>query len=144
MKGLGRGQSPSFSWLRSWGSEKVTIIIPQVPADLVVERFRLIFTIETELGGFTTDTVSLLLLLLLPDNSPLLLHSFVPLRSLITETCSRTSTVARLRSQNGFGPKWLLFCQDSRGAWFPSSRMPPTLSAYMATGPHLKLSGGPI
>ena len=30
------------------------------------------------------------------------LHSFVPLRSLITEICSRASIVARLRSQNGF------------------------------------------
>ena len=73
---------------------------------------------------------SLLLLLLLPDNSPLFLHSFVPLRSLNTQTCSRASTVARLRLQNGLGPKWLLFCQESH-AWFSfSGDSLPYLLAY--------------
>ena len=33
--------------------------------------------------------------------TPTELHSFVPLRSLITETCSRTNIVAKLRAQNG-------------------------------------------
>ena len=89
----------------------------------MVERFRLIFTVETELGVFTTDILSLLLLLVLPDNSPLFLHSFVPLRSLITETFPRASLVPRLRSQNGLGQKWLLFCQESH-AWFSFSRDP--------------------
>ena len=88
--------------------------------DLVVEPFRLIFTIEIEPGVFTTDMLSLLLLLLLPDNSPLFLHYFVTLRSLITETCSRARIMARLRSENGFRPKWLLFCQESH-AWFSFS-----------------------
>ena len=38
---------------------------------------RLIFTIETELGVFTTDILSLLLLLCLPCNSSLFLHFVV-------------------------------------------------------------------
>ena len=61
---------------------------------------------------FTTHILSILLLLLLPDNSPLFLHSFVPLRSLITENCSRAITVvANLKSQNGLGQKWFLWYQ---------------------------------
>ena len=64
-----------------------------------------------EVGVFTTDIRSLLLLLLLPDNCHLPLPSFVPLRSLTTETCPRTSIAVRSQSQNGLGPKWLLFCQ---------------------------------
>ena len=44
---------------------------------------------------------------------------FVLLRSLITKTCSRASIVARLRSQNGLGQKWLL-CQESH-VWFSFS-----------------------
>ena len=58
----------------------VNIIIPYVPIDLLVELFSLIFTIETELGVFITDVLSSLLLLLLLDNSPLLLHSFFSLK----------------------------------------------------------------
>ena len=49
------------------------------------------------------------------------LHSFLLLRSLITETCSRASIMARLRSQNGFS-------QESH-AWF-FFKDHPTLSAY--------------
>ena len=75
---------------------------------LICEYFRLIFTIETELGAFTTDTLSLLLLILLLENSPLFLLFFTPWRPLITETCSKARTVGRLRSQNGLGQKWLL------------------------------------
>ena len=75
-------------------------------------NFRLIFTIETKLGVFTPDTLSWLLLLLLPENSLLFLHSLVPLGSLITKTCSRASTAARLRAQNVLGQKWLLLCQE--------------------------------
>ena len=48
---------------------------------------------------------------------PLFLHSFVRLRSVITESCSRASTVARLRSQNGLSEKWLILCQESH-EWF--------------------------
>ena len=61
-------------------------------------------------------------------DSPLLLHSFVPLRgtlrSLIMENCSRVCTVARFRSQNGLGPKCHLLCQENY-AWFSFSRDPP-------------------
>ena len=93
--------------------------------------FRLIFTIETELGVFTTDILPLVLLLLLPDDSCLFLHSFVPLRSLITEICSKASIVARLRSPNGLGQKWLLFRQGSHD-WFSFSRDP---QPYLLSGP---------
>ena len=58
--------------------------------------FRLIFTIEMELGVSTTDLSSLLLLLFLPENSLFLL-----LRSIITENYS--SIAARLWSQNDSG-----------------------------------------
>lgn len=57
-------------------------------------RFQLILSLsasgwsEIEMEVFTTDILSLLLSLLLPDNSHLFLHSFVPLRALIIETCS--------------------------------------------------------
>ena len=62
----------------------------------------------------------------------LFFHSYIPslpLRELNTETCSRTSTVAKVRSQNGLGQKGLLLCQESH-AWFSFSRDSPTLSAY--------------
>lgn len=36
--------------------------------DLVVRYFRIIFTVETDLGAFTTDVLFLIFLLLLPDN----------------------------------------------------------------------------
>lgn len=75
--------------------------------------FRLTFTIDSELRVFTTGVLSLLLLFLLPDNS----RSFFPSRSLVSEACSRASAVSRLRSQNGSGQTWLLFCQESP-AWF--------------------------
>ena len=102
--------------MKSQWSEKVNIIIPQVPFDLVVEHFRLIFTSETELGVFRTGTSSLLVSLLLPYNSPLFLHSSVPLRSVVTEAGSITSIVARLKLT-----KWFLFCQESH-AWFSFSK----------------------
>ena len=41
-------------------------------------------------GVFTTDLLSLLLLLLLPDNSYLFLHSFVPLRLLLRPVQGQT------------------------------------------------------
>jgi len=49
------------------------------------------------------------------------IHSFLLLRSLITETCSGANIVARPRSPNGFGQKSL--------AWF-FFKDHPTLSAY--------------
>ena len=70
--------------MKSQGLEKVNIIIPQVPVCLVIEHFRLIFTIETELGFFATNIFAIAKILL-PDNSCLFLHSFVPLRSLIRD-----------------------------------------------------------
>ena len=87
---------------------------------------RLIFTVETELGVFISDLLSLLLLLLLPGYSRLFLHSFISLRSLITETCSRASVVARLRSQNDLGQKWLM---SRKPCLILFLRGPPTLSA---------------
>ena len=78
----------------------------------MIEHFRLIFTSETELGVFRTGTSSLLVSLLLPYNSPLFLHSSVPLRSVVTEAGSSTGIVARLKLT-----KWFLFCQESL-AWF--------------------------
>ena len=75
----------------------------------MVEHFRLIFTIEMELGVFTTDKLSLLLLFVLHANPSLFLHSFIPFSSLITENYLRASLVAGLRSQNYFsGQKWIL------------------------------------
>ena len=77
--------------------------------------------------------LSLLLLLLLPNNSPLFLHSFVPLRLLIIETCSRASIMVRLRSQNGLSWKWLLLCQENH-ACFSSSRAGPGVGVpYLLT-----------
>lgn len=64
--------------------------------------FRLVFTIEMELGVFTTDWLSLLLLPFLPDK-----FAFCSLMSILIEIYSRTSTVARLRSQKRLRPKWL-------------------------------------
>ena len=54
--------------------------------DLEAKLFGLIFTIETEPGVLTTDILSSLLFLLLPDNSSLFRHSLVALRPRITET----------------------------------------------------------
>ena len=54
----------------------------------------------------------------------LCLHSFVPLRSLISETCSRASIAARLRSQNGLGQNGFS-CQESH-SWFSFSGDPRT------------------
>ena len=47
------------------------------------------------------------------------LHSFVPLGSFTTETCSGTSIVSRLSSQNGLGLKWFLLCQKATSGSFP-------------------------
>lgn len=61
-------------WLKSWRSEKVNIIIPQIPVGLEVElifTFGLIFTTEAGLGVFTTDSLSLLLFCLSSDNDHL-------------------------------------------------------------------------
>ena len=89
---------------------------------------RLFFTFETELGVLVTDLLSPIWLFPWPGNSCLFPHSFVPLKSLATETYSsaRASMVARLRSQNGLGLKWLLLCQESHASF--SSPETPTLS----------------
>ena len=52
------------------------LLMPNYLSAIIVESFRLIFIIETELGVFTTDIWSLLLLLLLSDNNALFLHFF--------------------------------------------------------------------
>ena len=82
------------SWSGYWALEGVLHLGKQLR-----KRFRLLFTMETELGVFISNISPLLSLFLLPANSCLFLHSFVPLRSLITETCSRASIVTRLRPQ---------------------------------------------
>lgn len=120
----------------------VSSLILWVPADVVVERRRGFKFCKTapecasgwslplrQSGSLAAELLSLLWLLLLPGNGHLFLHSLVPWRSLITETCSRAGLVTRLRSQNGFGPKWLLFCQESQASFF--LRGPPALSAYI-------------
>ena len=56
-RGLGNKQSPSFSWMKSQGLEKVNIIIPQVPVCLVVEHFRLIFTANQNWESLTNDQI---------------------------------------------------------------------------------------
>ena len=85
----------------------------------------LIFTIETELGVFTIDLLSLLLFLLLPDNSGLFFYSF---KIIISGTFQRVSIVAKLRSQNGIGQNGfsnvkklclVLFLQVLQGPSYP-------------------------
>ena len=50
---------------------------------------------------------------------------WLPLRSLPAEIFSRTSTVARLRSQNDLGPKWLLWCPESHASFFVQKPLYP-------------------
>ena len=77
---------------------------------------RLIFTIETELGVFTVDLLSLLLLLYLL----ITVCSFVLHKIIIIETCSKATIVTRLRLQNGLGQNnlsqeghsWFSFCRE--------------------------------
>ena len=76
-------QSPSFNGLKSKWSEKIKIITPQVAVDVVIQHFKLVFTIEQNWEPLQLTIQLLLLLLLLPYNSSLFLHSFIPLRSLI-------------------------------------------------------------
>ena len=60
--------------------------------------FRLNFTIEMELGGLYNWCIIFAAATSLPDNSCLILHSFVPLQSLITGTCSFiTETCSKTR-----------------------------------------------
>ena len=106
-RGSGSLQSPSFNELKSKGSEKIKIVTPQVAVDVVIQHFKLIFTIEQNWEPLQLTILFLLLLLLLPYNRSLFLHSFIPLRSLTTETCSRASIAARLshrmiQAQNSF------------------------------------------
>lgn len=65
-----------------------------------------------------------------PGNSCLFPHSFAPLKSLTTKSCSsaQASMEARLRSQNGLSLQWLLLSQESH-AWF-SFLGTPALPAY--------------
>ena len=106
-RGSGNVQSPSFNELKSKGSEKIKIVTPQVAVDVVIQHFKLIFTIEQNWEPLQLTILFFLLLLLLPYNSSLFLHSFIPLRSLTTETCSRASIAVRLshtmiQAQNNF------------------------------------------
>ena len=59
-----------------------------------------------------------------------LVSAFLSLRLLITETCSRGSVVARLRSQNGLGQNGFS-CQESH-SWFSFSG--DLLTMYLEVG----------
>ena len=61
----------------------------------------------------------------LPDKSPLLFCSH---KIIVIETCSRSSIVTRLRSQNGLGLKWLLFCQKLYLVFFSRDPLPHLLT----------------
>ena len=70
---------------------------------------------------------------------------FILLKIIIAETCSRTSIVARLRSQSGLGQKWLLLRQESH-AWFFLWEPPYPIclwneSSKVITRIHLKVKG---
>ena len=124
-RALSRQQGPSFSWLKS--SESVgsdwslgSHLGSHWSGDWA---FQANLYQWNRTGIFTTNIVSLLWLLLLPDNTRLFLHSFVPLRLFTTKICSRSSIVAKLRSQSGLGQWWLLLYQKSH-AWFSLSGDP--------------------
>ena len=120
-------QRPSFSWLKSGGSSQHFLSSTWkgalVPAELK-DMYQIVMYIPWGGTGSLFHSLSCCFL----TDSPLLLHSFVPLRgtlrSLIMENCSRVCTVARFRSQNGLGPKCHLLCQENY-AWFSFSRDPP-------------------
>ena len=86
-----------------------------VGAFIPEEQFRYVSncysSLEEELGPFLSLNYCFL------TAFPLFLHSFVRLRSVITESCSRASTVAMIRSQNGLSEKRLILCQESH-EWF--------------------------
>ena len=70
----------------------------------------------------------------------LFLYSFVPLQSVTTETCSRASTVVKLRSQNGLRQKWLLFCQEIHSHFsFSRDSLPYLLILLSGTASHVRL-----
>lgn len=77
------------------------------------------FTFETDLGVLVTGLLSPIWLFPWPGNRCLFTHSFVPLKSLTTETYSSAwaSIAARLRSQKGLGLKWLLLHQESHASF---------------------------
>ena len=104
-RGFGGPHSLSFI---NWGIEKINIINLWVSVDLVVECFRLIFTIETELGVFPSDICYGYFSCLIIGNVSAFFYSL----RILTKTCSRTGIMARLRSQCSLGPKCLL-CLES-------------------------------
>ena len=61
--------------------------------------------------------------------------TFVPWGALITETCSRASVLARLRSQNSLGQKWFLLYQESHTCFsFSGDTLP-----YLITSPRFRM-----
>ena len=116
-------QRPSFCWLKSQRLEKMNSILKSQYHLPLSSSWSGGWQLQAYLyhwnrtGSLNNWYIILLLLFLLPDNNPFSLHSFVPLRSLIAETCSRASIEARLRSLNGSGQKWLLLCHESH-TWF--------------------------
>lgn len=100
----------------------------KIPQQSSGKCFRLIFTVETQLGVFKTNLLSLLFLLLLPGNSGL----FCSPKINVTETCLKASTVVRLRSQNGLSRKMASHMSE-RFTRFFSSGDPPTLSVSISS-----------
>lgn len=119
-------QSSYLSWLKSPGLAKVSIInsLAQLvwwlivhwasdPVKQLKKVCQAILYLWNRTGSPSTAFFPPVWLFLQPVNSCLFLHSFVPLKSLMTETSSSAwpSTVARLVSQNDL--KWLHLCQES-------------------------------
>ena len=120
-------KSLSFSSLKLWGSEKVNFIIPSSTGlrPLFLQNSKISIRLywiplEEELGFYMSLDCCLL------TAFPLFLLPSLPLRSLITETCSsKVLCMARLRSQSGLSQKWLLM---SREPWLVLFlQEPPTL-----------------
>ena len=99
----------------------------KIPQQSSRKCFRLIFTLETQLGVFKTNLLSLLFLLLLPGNSSL----FCSPKIIVTETCSRASTVVRLRSQNGLSPKMASHMSERFTGFFSSEDPLPYLFPFL-------------
>ena len=101
-------------WLSAWGGWNSAKQLKKMPWTNLCHSNRI----------FTTDALSLLLLLLLPNS-----HLFGDsLKIVITETCSRASIMARCTSLNGLGLRCLLLCQKALSSPFPLG--PPTQTAY--------------
>ena len=100
---------PSSSWVGTW------VLVEQLKG--LYQTVNCIHWRKTRAPFYLRTVVSSLLF-------HFFLNSVVPSRSLITATCSRTSTVARRRSQKGWGLKWLALCPESHARLVPFFRNP--------------------